>query len=815
MDAHSLQVLEFDKICRFLAGFAGSDGGRRLCVSLSPAADPGTVHELLSETTEMRCEIEEHGPLPLSGIHDIRPEIKRARVRNAYLEQERFNKIRETLETAEMLYKYLQGREESCPRLHNLTAGIIHLPQVTEEIRRSISSQGEILDSASPELSDIRSRLKKIRRSILASLEQHLQNTDIDYAIQDDFITLRNNRFVIPVRSDSKSAVPGVVHDQSQSKATFFVEPMEVVTLNNELQILQKEEYYEEIRILTKLTQLVDAHGETITANLSVMERLDCIHARALFSRALSAAPPVVSEDGVVSLTACRHPILLAEYVADPEAAPQPEPETPQEPPGHWEFKRAGVVPIDLHIDPETAGLVITGANAGGKTVAMKTLGLFVLMAQAGLHLPAQEGSRVSLFTAVFADIGDEQSIETSLSTFSAHMSRINTIVRSAAPGSLVLLDELGSGTDPSEGGALAVAVLDHLRSIKCRMVITTHLNILKTYAYAHAEISNVSVAFDPVTHRPTYRLSYGVPGISNALAIAGSIGIPDSILENASRQIDGSERQVGELIRELEKTNQKLRDRKKTFDRLLDSARRHEETAARMLEKIKARKESFLKKFETDARRLLQESESQLKKLIKEQKRRHLVRPADLPEDDTARESFEQIKTRLGERFAPPARNPRPVKDLKAGQTVTVFNLQKSGTVVSADNRSRRAEIEVGSMRVKAGFDELEASAPPAQKGETPASLTLDNDRKTVTLREKQLTVIGMRVDEALRTVDKEIDTALLQGTETLEIIHGRGTGRLKLAIRDHLQDNRYVKRVAAGDPEKGGDGVTVVTFT
>jgi DNA mismatch repair protein MutS2 len=818
MDKHSLRVLEFDKICGFLKTFAASAGGKRQCGTLMPSSDRQAVETLLQETTEMRRAIELQGNLALSRVHDIKRAVERSRIQNLYLEQKVLLQVSETIETAGTTQKYFSDLEETCPLLFKITQPVIPLPRVTGRIQKSISLQGEILDSASPQLAEIRSRLKKLRLSIIQTLEQLITDDAITYAFQDDFITLRNNRYVIPVRSDSKSAVPGVVHDQSQTKATFFVEPLSVVNLNNELQILHKEEYYEEIRILTELTKLVDEHGDEILTNLQIMEQVDGIHARALFSQALNASAPGINSRGVIELRHCRHPILLSQFVEDEMEDPQEKDACPaEEKPikGHWEFKRPGVTPIDLIKDSATSALIITGANAGGKTVAIKTLGLFVLMAQAGMHIPAEPESSISAYDKVFADIGDEQNIEANLSTFSAHMAQIKTIVSSVSASSLVLLDELGSGTDPSEGGALAKAILDFLRERGCFTIITTHLNILKTYAYNHADVENVSVEFNPATLKPTYQLVYGVPGISNALAIASNMGIPAEILKNAAHYIDKSDRQIGGLIHGLEKTQKKISEEKRALQKIKDLAKKSQKAAEGLLESMKSRKEKILKNFETSARQLLRESEEQLMKLIKEQKRRRLIRPEeDLKQDQEDKEAYSLIKKTLHQEFPKTAAKREAVRHLEKGQSVILIHLQKKGLVVSADNQAGKAEIAVGPLRVKTSYQELElpgSQSPPQNKKEGHA-LPAYPQPKAEPVQSTKVNVIGMRVDDALPVVDKALDNAIVQGAETVEVIHGRGTGRLMKAIHEHLKEHRSVGQFKSGDVSKGGSGVTVV---
>ncbi|MCP4713808.1 MAG: endonuclease MutS2 [Deltaproteobacteria bacterium] len=819
MDSHSLTVLEFNKIRKFLSSYAGSAGGKRLCTKLVPEYERSSVTTLLQETSEMRHALRLEGPLRFGGVHEITLFVERSTIQNFYLDQEALLQIRETLETAETAYKYFGPLAENCPLLHKHSRRIVPLYTLTDRIAKSISGSGEILDSASPELAAIRNRLRKLRTGIIRSLEKIITDHDLSYAIQDDFITQRNNRYVIPVRTDSKSTIPGVVHDQSQSKATFFIEPLPVVTLNNEFQLLQKDEYYEEIRILTELTRTINEYRVTILDNLNILEALDLIAARALFSTALNAIEPELSADGTIEMHNCRHPILMSRFIEDelPDAETENRnPDIPAPPTGHWEFYRDNAIPIDLIKAVDTHTLIITGANAGGKTVALKTLGLLVLMNQAGIHIPVEKKSRIALFDTVFADIGDEQNIESSLSTFSAHMSQIKNIVSGARPASLVLLDELGSGTDPAEGGGLAIGTLDFLRRIGCFTIITTHLNILKTYAYNNTDVENVSVEFDPETLRPNFRLIYGVPGLSNALAIARNIGLPDEILQAAETYIDRKDRQIGELIHGLEKTQQHLSAERRGFRKLMEKTLSLHKSADGLVAAMQSRKLKILKKFEEDARRLLRESENQLTKLLREQKRRKIIRPDDTPSGtEKTKNTFSAIKQRLQSRFPAKDAPPETVKQLEPGQTVTVIGLKKRGVVIAADNRTQKADIDVGTMRIKASYHDL-TNAQAAQRRtpqkREPAQAAPAASRQPAA--SKRLNVIGMRVDDALPVIDKALDRALMQGTETIEIIHGRGTGKLRQAIHEFLAEHHLVTSYDTAAADEGGSGVTLATI-
>jgi DNA mismatch repair protein MutS2 len=598
-----------------------------------------------------------------------------------------------------------------------------------------------------------------------------------------------------------------VVHDQSQSKATFFVEPLEILELNNTLQLSQREAAHEEIRILTELSSCVQQHESAILTNLTILEELDAIHARAALSRAMAAQPTILSNAAAISLKNCRHPILSARFL--PADIDHESDQRTEITPGNWVFDKPGVVDIEIIKNPDINTLVITGANAGGKTVALKTLGLFVLMHQAGMHLPASPEGHIAIYESLFADIGDEQNIEASLSTFTAHMERIKAVVNAATPRSLVLLDELGSGTDPSEGGALAVAILEHLSNLGCTTLVTSHLNVLKTYAHTHAGVENVSVEFDPHTHRPLYRLVYGLPGFSNALSIARNIGIPESILQTAGSYIGQADRQVADLVHALEDSQNMLHEKRKQLQALHEQRIDVLNASQRLLETLQIRRDRFLKKFEESARALLHESENRLRSIIK-QTRENLRQQPGSHRDTDALKQVQQIKQDLYRYRADKTPAPAPLNHVEPGQKVTIIGLKKTGTVVSVDTIARRAEIDIGSMRVKTGFNELTLAGTPTVKPNKPPLLPATFARPTESSFEKQLNVIGLRVAEALPLIDKCIDTALLQGAGIVEIIHGRGTGRLMRAIHAHLQDHAQVARLI---PDSDHPGISSVT--
>lgn len=809
VDEHTLRVLEFDKILTFLQSYATSPGGQKRCATLAPLSDPRLITDQLDDVTEMKEVIELYGYIPIRGVHDIASAVERARIHNMYLEVHELQHIQETLKVARAVKSFFAELFQTCPRLHAITKPLMLLPELENRMQQSFSGEGEILDTASRELASIRMRIKSIRSRILHILERMVAEEMLKHVFQEDLITIRNNRYVVLVRTDSQSAVPGVVHGQSQSKATFFIEPFSVVNLNNELQICRHEELFEIINILTQLTRLVNAHRREILFDLDILERLDVIYAKALFSKALKACAPVLDVNGVVNLRQCRHPMLLAQFVSVKTSAgtPSSHETSPDEIPcGRWEFNRPGVVPIDLIKDAETSTLVITGANAGGKTVALKTLGLLTLMAQAGMHIPVSEGSSLCVYKSIYADIGDEQNIETNLSTFSAHIIRIDHIVRQVSGPALVLLDEIGSGTDPVEGAALALGILDFLREHRCFTVITTHLALLKTYAFRHGDVQNVSVEFDPQTLKPCYRLIYGLPGLSNAFAMAQKLGLSEKILERARNYRDHSNGEIIKLMKGLEQARQELYAQQQEFQEIKSRMTEYEKKAIIFLDKIKTGKDRILREFEREARQLIKDSEQEFLQIIAAGKRKTLSCTGQ------EKENFQKVKKKLYEHVPKSVSSIETINHLSVGEMVSVVSLQKTGIVSSVQEEEQRAEIIIGTMRVRAPFSDLKQFKSDLPRQTTPVRDPRVHMQQHSSAAVGKVTVVGLRVDEALPIVDKALDQALVEGSDMLEIVHGVGTGRLKKAIQDHLKNHRCVSSFFSGDATAGGAGITIV---
>jgi len=794
MDDKTFRMLEFDKIRDILSTFAVSPQGKRLCKTLVPSVDKDTIKTLQAQVSEMRTLIERYENIPIYGISEIEDFVKKSEIQNTVLEPTQFLQIKDTLECAYNLKRYFLKYKDICPHIFEISQTIIEFRHIENEIKKAIGPQGEILDSASPELSSIRKKIKSLREHINNTLEKLLRKEDIKFIFQEPLITLRNNRYVLLIRSDSMGYLPGIVHDQSQSKATYFVEPFCIVEENNELNILRKDEQREIIRILFQLTSLIRENAKSILSNIKILSILDLIYAKAKLSIALNASSPRLNTRGEINLIKCRHPILLARYIKD-----ESEENKIKE---HWQFDQQGVVPIDILRDPQTKILIITGANAGGKTVALKTLGLFCLMFQAGLHIPVDNDSTLYIFQSIFADIGDEQAIEANLSTFSAHILRINYILQNTNESSLVLLDELGTGTDPVEGSALALAILDFLRSRGNFTVVTTHLNLLKTYAYLYKEAQNASVTFDPVTLKPTYYLVYGTPGISNTLAIAKNLGISDKILDAANMYLRDEDRQAGELIKGLQEMQNSLIEAKKEIEDIKAKAKSYEQNIKQILKILKTKRESLIKGFESKVKKKLREVEEYLTDILSK----------DIEKENAVtqiKEEVYKVKKRAYSLFPKLSFSSTEINSVQEGQVVRVSSLGKEGIVLDKDDKLKRADILVGNLRVKVPYKDLEQTQKHKVKLKSSFSKSWHGP---VVEPVERVNIVGMKVEEAISVVDKAIDHALLGNVKTLEIIHGIGTGRLREAIINYLKEHKFVDNFKSAEPSKGGAGVTLV---
>jgi DNA mismatch repair protein MutS2 len=779
MNEETLRVLEFGKIQALLAGCTMTPPGREAALHLQPMREKTAVVTALAEVSEAAILLGKAGPAPLAGAHDLREHLRQLRAEGSWLPSEPLLQILSCCDVAVACRRYFT--DAGCaPGLTALAAALIDIRELRRELRASLGPRGEILDEASFELGDIRRELRQVRTRIKKMLEEMLSSEQLASAFQDRLITERGGRYVLPVRADHRGQVRGFIHDESASGQTLFVEPTAVLEQNNQLQGLLRAEKREEERILRHLSGQVRRNSETLLDNQRLLTLLDCRSAAGRFSCRYEGIAPEISDRPMLELRGARHPLLLFQ--------------------GDGQRRETSAVPIDLLLGEGHDTLVISGPNTGGKSVALKTAGLLVLMAAAGLHLPCLPGSRLHLFTGVFADIGDEQSIEENLSTFSGHLTRIGRILAAANGDSLVLLDEAGTGTDPAEGGALALAVLDTLRARGTRIVLTTHLNLVKGYAHLQPGVENAAVEFDRQTMAPSYRLHYGIPGASSAFSIARNLGIPEAVLTQAERYLGEGERSALAIIEELNRLHRQLQDELTAAHRERQQAAADREHRRKLLNDLEGQKKAVLEKAVRRAEQLVRETEQKLRTQVGD--------GAPATPKDRARQS-EQLKEIKGELSAlQPVRRAHPPQEVGVGEILRVPALGAEGEVLR--QQEDKVELLLQGKRLRLPLNELEACAPRrfAPKGGGRKTVRSSVQRQQV---QQRLLLVGKRTDEALLLLERFLDDALLHDLREVEIVHGSGEGVLRQVVRDYLRSHQDVTAFHAGDLAYGGENVTI----
>lgn len=779
MPEQSLSALEFPGLIRVVQHYAVSSLGRSFLASLKPLADLTQIQIKFHQIREWQELENREGAAPLADFSDLAPWLAKAMVRGSLLTPEALNDILQVLRLAALLKNYLRLMPDLTPRLVALADGLKDLSRLKEAISQCISPHHFILDQASPALAGVRRELSETREQINRQIKQSFFRPEFQGALQNTIISQRHGRYVIPLKADHKGAIPGIIHDQSQTKATLFLEPLAIVEHNNAVNLLLNREQREEEAVLRRLTDLVRDHLDDIRQTLAVLAELDAIGAKVGFARDFKAREPIWRSRGGLDLRGARHPLLVQRHRDHPEAP--------------------AVVPIDLALSPEQRWLMISGANAGGKTVALKTLGLLVLMVQSGIPIPVAEGSEFCPFNQVFADIGDPQNLQQNLSTFSAHLHRALGMLNSLTGGDLILLDELGTATDPTEGGALALALLQVFYQRGAYGAATTHIPLLKSFAQRTEGFENVAVVFNEQTRRPTFQLAYGVVGASNALKIARELGLSPEILAQAERYLDQDELRAYRLLGEVEAAQQEVARRE------AELAERTRELEGRLRELEAARREVAAEhhRLEAEVKQAalarIKEAEGQFKEIVKRLK-------SGGESWGRLRQEFSRQQADLLNELTPaPTLTPPPAPAYAPGQKVFLPALGLTGEILARDNRDGRLEVQVRQVKIRVTPEEVapaEAEGRP-QKAAAPALVCLP-PRELV----QSLNIIGLRVDEALPLVDRLIDQAVLNGAEHVDIIHGVGTGRLKKAVWEHLRRHGSVQELHAD----ANPGVTVV---
>jgi DNA mismatch repair protein MutS2 len=729
---------------------------------------------------ELKKILETEGEIPLRGLKDIEGILNKLGIEGSALDVQELLELYHQMVLCKGLRRFFQKLENvKIPHLQEKISRFSDQKALEKEILRAINTKGEILDRASPALSDIRQRLGGVREKAKGVLESLLRQENLQTLFQEQFITLRNGRYVVLIKSDSENRLEGIIHDHSQSRMTFFFEPLQVVSLNNEINVLSGEEKEEEYRILAGLSDQAREERQNLWNDFEILGELDLLFAMARLSSRLKGVCPLLNEEGRIEMRDARNPLLTLQ-------------------------REDQVIPITLRMGNGIRVLIVSGANAGGKTVALKTLGLLALMVQSGLPIPVAEGSQVGVFQDIFAVIGDEQNIEENLSTFSSHLLHVNQILEKAGPRSLVLLDELGVGTHAQEGCALAMGFLDRFRESGASVVVTTHFDRLKTYGYLHPEVENVAVEFDERTLEPKYTLAYGSSGLSNAFLIAEKLGISAKVLEAAHLHQDGSGEEVAHTLETLERLKRDAEGEKLQASKIKEEARLERDRLKKILETIQDRRLEIYAQAEEKAKKAVQKMEAALKEWALRRKEEKV--PSSLQ-----RKEIQDIR----ERFLPTVRKKgRPVipGGLKVGERVRIEGLRSTGILTDVKEPLKRVEVLTDKAKVKAPLSQIVQVTDENEKKRTEISKDQPLLKGTVDEPSSQLNVIGLTVEDALPKVDKFIDQALLHGLEKVQIIHGVGSGRLRDAIGRYLSGHRAVKSLSSGETMKGGRGVTFV---
>ncbi len=791
MDKKSLHVLEYDKIIDKLAGYAASDFTKDAILHMQPDTSLSNIQMKLDETDEAVSLLLKQGDTVSTGERNILSALKRAEM-GGVLNLEELLGVGDVLKVGRKLKEYvLAGRdaEFDYPALVAIAHNITTLVSLENDIGTAILSPDELADGASQTLFNIRRKMRHLQDKIGQMLNDMIHSTRYRKYLQDSIVTMRGGRYVIPVKSENRSEVAGVVHDSSSSGATLFIEPIGVVNANNDIRDLQAEEAKEIERILQEFSARVAEHAGELAADFHAIAQIDLIFARARLALKQNATKPVMNEKGIINLKKARHPLI------DP----------------------AKVVANDIYLGDSFSTLVITGPNTGGKTVTLKTIGLLSLMAASGLFIPVQDNSQMAVFDQVFADIGDEQSIEQSLSTFSSHMVNIVHILENITPSSLVLFDELGAGTDPTEGAALAVAILEYVKQMTSRCAATTHYSELKLYALSTDGVQNASCEFDVQSLRPTYQLLIGIPGKSNAFAISKRLGLSDQVIARAKSIISDENVRFEDVITDLEENKLRAEREKETVESLRRQTESYKEEIRKQNEALRENRAKIMERARAEANRIVEQARQESNAIIKElQGMRGQAKDKDFNrrvEEKRAklREQEQVVKKKTASANRPPHKIP---KNLLVGETVEILSMGQVGSVVTKPDKNGDLQLQVGIMKIHANIKDLKRVKDDSVERNVKkivASRTVGSDFRPKNVK-NEIDVRGMMVEEATYAIDKFLDDAAFAGLHEVSIIHGKGTGALRTGVQNYLHRQRNVKSYRLGNYGEGDSGVTIV---
>ncbi|MEH7300310.1 endonuclease MutS2 [Neobacillus drentensis] len=784
MQERALKVLEFTKVKEQLLNHASSSLGMEKIKNLMPSIDFDEVVALQAETDEAATVLRIKGNVPLSGVYDIRAHIKRS-VIGGVLSPQELVQIASTIHASRQMKRFIEeiaAERTELPILSEQVERIIPLTNLEQAIKYAIDESGEVLDGASELLRSLRHQLRSNEARVREKLESIIRSSNASKMLSDAIVTIRNDRFVIPVKQEYRGHYGGIIHDQSSSGQTLFIEPQVIVQLNNQLQDIRVKEQLEIERILSELSAQAAEHESELQVIVAVLANLDFIFAKARYGKQMKASMPIMNHEGRIALYKARHPLIpIDEVVAN-----------------------------DIMLGKDYTTIVITGPNTGGKTVTLKTLGLCSLMAQAGLQVPAYDGSELAVFDAIYADIGDEQSIEQSLSTFSSHMVNIVDILNKVDFNSLVLFDELGAGTDPQEGAALAISILDEVHRRGARVIATTHYPELKAYGYNREGVLNASVEFDVETLSPTYKLLLGVPGRSNAFEISKRLGLNDRVIQSARSHVSEDTNQIDKMIASLEESKRQAEKEQEEARDFLKQAEILQKDMQKQMMEFYEKKDSMLEKAAEKAEEIVEEAKTEAEKVIRDLRKMRTEKHADIKEHELI-----DAKKRL-EKAAPEIKKSAKLTNKKnktytymPGDEVKVLTFGQKGTLVERVS-ANEWQVQIGILKMKVKEKDMEYMSTPKQVETKPIAIVKGRDSYV----KLELDLRGERYEDALLKVEKYIDDALLSSYPRVSIIHGKGTGALRQGVQEYLKNHRSVKKIRFGEAGEGGSGVTIVEF-
>ncbi|MBU5307338.1 endonuclease MutS2 [Clostridioides mangenotii] len=791
MNNRSMKVLEFYKIIELLKQKASSSLGLKYIDKLMPSSETEEVKYMLEETSEAQSILIKSGSVSLSGIDDIEDKVKRANV-GASLDTGSLLNIAKNLQAARNVKRTLSSSEEedfNYPVIQGMSDSLYVFRDIEDKIFNSIISEIEISDNASTTLRDIRRKILQKNQSIRSKLNSIITSSTYQKYLQDAIVSMRDDRFVVPVKAEYRSQMAGIIHDQSSSGATLFIEPMSIVEMNNELRQLKLKEKEEIERILAELSNEVGEISEDLISNQEILGKLDFIFAKGKLSIQMRGIEPEINDNKHINIKKGRHPLIDSDYV----------------------------VSNTVYLGEDFDTLVITGPNTGGKTVTIKTVGLFALMTQSGLHIPADFGSSMCVYDNIFADIGDEQSIEQSLSTFSSHMTNIVDILDQITSDSLVIFDELGAGTDPVEGAALAISILEYVNMMGAKCIATTHYSELKNYALTKERVENAAVEFDLETLSPTYKLLIGIPGKSNAFEISKKLGLSDYVIDKAKEFINTDNIALEDVLQNVEKNRLQAESDRLEAKRLKLEIENLKKEYDEKLERLSSQKEKMLERARSEAFSIVRQAKEEVDGIVKELRRLENERASkeknriieDLKKELTS--SMGSLQPSVKSMIVPKVSN-KEVKDLKPGEEVKVITLNQEGTVISVDKNKKEAVVQIGIMKMALPFKSLKKVGKSANSVVTKSTRSIIKSKSGRVKSEVDLR--GMNLEEAIMAVEKYLDDAYMSGIEKATVIHGVGTGVLKKGLQDVIRQNKHVKSQRPGEYGEGGIGVTIVSF-